>query len=144
MLFNKNWKNMSPLVFSTSLCRHATVTIKVAGRRAKLPGTIWPLTPIPIQACPSLILRHSIFLRNSTPQCTHADSCLLPFHTPLKMAAAIKAINAKIRSNKVLDYFCSTRKLLSPTDHSLSHHPRVRFAFPKVFVSLVLLLLLES
>ncbi len=27
----------------------------------------------------------------------------------LAMAAAIKAINAKIRSNKVLDYFCSTR-----------------------------------
>ncbi|EIT78356.1 hypothetical protein AO1008_09216 [Aspergillus oryzae 100-8] len=26
------------------------------------------------------------------------------------MAAAIKAINAKIRSNKVLDYVCSTRK----------------------------------
>jgi hypothetical protein len=26
------------------------------------------------------------------------------------MAAAIKAINAKIRSNKVLDYFCSTRE----------------------------------
>ena len=26
-----------------------------------------------------------------------------------KMAASIKAINAKIRSNKVLDYFCSTR-----------------------------------
>lgn len=25
------------------------------------------------------------------------------------MAAAVKAINAKIRSNKVLDYFCSTR-----------------------------------
>jgi hypothetical protein len=55
------------------------------------------------------------------------------------MAAAIKAINAKIRSNKVLDYFCSTRKLLSPADHSLSHHPRVRFALPKVLVFLVLL-----
>jgi len=27
------------------------------------------------------------------------------------MAAAIKAINAKIRANKVLDYFCSTRML---------------------------------
>lgn len=33
--------------------------------------------------------------------------------TPLtrNMAAAIKAINAKIRSNKVADYVCSTRKL---------------------------------
>jgi mitochondrial pyruvate carrier 1 len=30
------------------------------------------------------------------------------------MAAAIKAINAKIRSNKVLDYFCSTRTLFDP------------------------------
>ena len=29
----------------------------------------------------------------------------------VSMAAAIKAINAKIRSNKVLDYFCSTRML---------------------------------
>lgn len=32
----------------------------------------------------------------------------------IKMAAAIKAINAKIRSNKVLDYVCSTRTY---------HHP---------------------
>ena len=31
------------------------------------------------------------------------------------MAAAIKAINAKIRSNKVLDYFCSTRTLRLPS-----------------------------
>ena len=28
------------------------------------------------------------------------------------MAAAIKALNAKIRSNKVLDYVCSTRTYL--------------------------------
>jgi hypothetical protein len=28
------------------------------------------------------------------------------------MAAAIKAINAKIRSNKVLDYVCSTRTFI--------------------------------
>jgi hypothetical protein len=28
------------------------------------------------------------------------------------MAAFIKAINAKIRSNPALDYFCSTRTLL--------------------------------
>ena len=35
------------------------------------------------------------------------------------MAAAIKAINAKIRSNKVLDYFCSTRTFtLLPNDDS--------------------------
>lgn len=32
------------------------------------------------------------------------------------MAAAIKAVNAKIRSNKVLDYFCSTRMCASPYD----------------------------
>jgi hypothetical protein len=30
------------------------------------------------------------------------------------MAAAIKAINAKIRSNKVLDYLCSTRTCCNP------------------------------
>jgi hypothetical protein len=29
------------------------------------------------------------------------------------MAAAIKALNAKIRSNKWTDYFCSTRTFLS-------------------------------
>jgi hypothetical protein len=29
--------------------------------------------------------------------------------TPLNMAAAVKALNAKIRSNPTLDYFCSTR-----------------------------------
>jgi len=28
---------------------------------------------------------------------------------PSNMAAAIKALNAKIRSNKYTDYFCSTR-----------------------------------
>jgi hypothetical protein len=33
-----------------------------------------------------------------------------PWYLSVKMAAAIKAINAKIRSNKVLDYFCSTRE----------------------------------
>jgi hypothetical protein len=32
-----------------------------------------------------------------------------PLSTPLTMAAAVKALNAKIRSNKYLDYFCSTR-----------------------------------
>jgi len=31
------------------------------------------------------------------------------------MAAAIKAVNAKIRSNKVLDYFCSTREFTRRT-----------------------------
>lgn len=36
--------------------------------------------------------------------------CSLTSQFPLTMAAAIKAINAKIRSNKVLDYFCSTRE----------------------------------
>jgi hypothetical protein len=29
------------------------------------------------------------------------------------MAAAIKALNAKIRSNPVSDYFCSTREYLT-------------------------------
>ena len=36
-----------------------------------------------------------------------------PSHT--KMAAAIKALNAKIRSNPVSDYFCSTRTLIRNT-----------------------------
>lgn len=35
------------------------------------------------------------------------------------MAAAIKAINAKIRSNKVLDYVCSTRTFI-PNRQQLS------------------------
>ena len=33
------------------------------------------------------------------------------------MAAAIKALNARIRANPVADYFCSTRT----SDHSLAH-----------------------
>jgi hypothetical protein len=37
------------------------------------------------------------------------------------MAAAIKAINAKIRSNKVLDYICSTRTC----------NPQRLYLFPK-------------
>ena len=42
------------------------------------------------------------------------------------MAAAIKAINAKIRSNKALDYFCSTRKFYlghTPADAALVANP---------------------
>jgi hypothetical protein len=35
---------------------------------------------------------------------------------PSKMAAAIKALNAKIRSNKYSDYFCSTR-MFYPSPH---------------------------
>jgi hypothetical protein len=31
------------------------------------------------------------------------------------MAAAIKALNAKIRSNKFADYFCSTRTYCPPS-----------------------------
>jgi hypothetical protein len=60
------------------------------------------------------------------------------------MAAAIKAVNAKIRSNKVLDYFCSTRKLLpqahrfSESSHSRSH------ALAKVLAFSVLFYLLHS
>lgn len=39
------------------------------------------------------------------------------------MAATIKAINAKIRSNKVLDYVCSTRTYsLDPEFPALSGH----------------------
>ena len=30
------------------------------------------------------------------------------------MAAAIKALNARIRANPVTDYFCSTRESLPP------------------------------
>jgi hypothetical protein len=37
-----------------------------------------------------------------------------------KMAAAIKALNAKIRSNKYTDYFCSTRRSYPTRFHSLS------------------------
>jgi hypothetical protein len=103
-----------------------------------------------IQACPSLIPRPqaSFFFTIQTPQCTHTDSNLLSSHTPLKMAAAIKAINAKIRSNKVLDYFCSTRKLLSLLPPQQITRcvitPTFAFALPKVFVFLVLLSPLES
>lgn len=39
------------------------------------------------------------------------------------MAAAIKAINAKIRSNKVLDYVCSTRTYRFST---LSERPNIQ------------------
>jgi hypothetical protein len=42
-------------------------------------------------------------------------TALLPRNTPIPaptMAAAIKALNAKIRSNKYSDYFCSTRTFL--------------------------------
>jgi hypothetical protein len=35
------------------------------------------------------------------------------------MAAAIKALNAKIRSNKYLDYFCSTRTLSFPFEQNI-------------------------
>ncbi|KNG90779.1 hypothetical protein ANOM_000891 [Aspergillus nomiae NRRL 13137] len=44
---------------------------------------------------------------NCLPVSDHSPLPSLP-QSPVKMAAAIKAINAKIRSNKVLDYVCST------------------------------------
>ena len=46
------------------------------------------------------------------------------------MAAAIKAINAKIRSNKVLDYFCSTRKLLLPPADQFGESSQTRWRAP--------------
>lgn len=46
---------------------------------------------------------------NCLPVPDHSPLPSLP-QSPVNMAAAIKAINAKIRSNKVLDYVCSTRK----------------------------------
>jgi hypothetical protein len=36
-------------------------------------------------------------------------NCDRPTHDLSRQAAAIKALNAKIRSNKYTDYFCSTR-----------------------------------
>lgn len=44
---------------------------------------------------------------NCLPVPDHSPLPSLP-QSPVNMAAAIKAINAKIRSNKVLDYVCST------------------------------------
>lgn len=75
------------------------------------------LTPTPVQAAPSLILRPIFSTRYCGPtiQCVTAESYFSSYSSPVRMAAAIKAINAKIRSNKVLDYFCSTRTLLSPS-----------------------------
>ena len=35
------------------------------------------------------------------------------------MAAAVKALNAKIRSNKYLDYFCSTRMFDPDSDSAV-------------------------
>lgn len=40
------------------------------------------------------------------------------------MAAAIKAINAKIRSNKVLDYVCSTRTYRTRPEFPAGHRDR--------------------
>lgn len=42
----------------------------------------------------------------------NAVFCIVPFShsTTDRMAALVKAVNAKIRSNPVLDYVCSTRE----------------------------------
>jgi hypothetical protein len=40
------------------------------------------------------------------------------------MAAVIKAINAKIRSNAVLDYVCSTRTYRLQVSRSFPHRDR--------------------
>ena len=45
------------------------------------------------------------------------------------MAAAISALNAKIRSQPVLNYLCSTRKL-----HPLNLVARVLYSFPAMFI----------
>lgn len=47
--------------------------------------------------------------RPITPQQTSTPYTEQSHTTVDKMAAAIKALNAKIRSNPVADYFCSTR-----------------------------------
>ena len=46
------------------------------------------------------------------------------------MAAAIKAVNAKIRSNKLLDYVCSTRESTSLPFYSLGGRCRDDFHPP--------------
>lgn len=56
----------------------------------------------------------------SQPEQSHADVD--------KMAAAIKALNAKIRSNPVLDYFCSTRESRADLRGGLLARPLERIA----------------
>ena len=49
------------------------------------------------------------FSRRRSPLILPFSSTTVNLRAPVTMAATVKAINAKIRSNKVLDYFCSTR-----------------------------------
>jgi hypothetical protein len=57
-------------------------------------------------------IKPDLFSTLNLPPTSHPPFSLSrdPWYRSVKMAAAIKAINAKIRSNKVLDYFCSTRE----------------------------------
>lgn len=48
----------------------------------------------------------------TAPTTTRPTPFLAYNPSPVAMAAAIKALNAKIRSNKYTDYFCSTRMCL--------------------------------
>ena len=69
----------------------------------------------------SLFLRSKIHIDHASP---------LPESTSLIMAAAIAALNAKIRSQPVLNYVCSTRTFfLVPSSSSLSLSPRLLFPF---------------
>lgn len=50
------------------------------------------------------------FLRYTLIRTQHVWPTRDPPHSALIMAAAVKALNAKIRSNPVSDYLCSTRE----------------------------------
>lgn len=70
---------------------------------------IWVDQPVLHRLPPSRANKTSIQQRNSLPRRRHPTYPFPPTHTTHIMAAFIKAANAKIRSNPVSDYVCSTR-----------------------------------
>lgn len=87
--------------------RKATPHLVHVTLRRLTPKRVWQRKRPP--SCPSTVSFSASFLLS--PTLSHVSSFLLILG---KMAAAIKAINAKIRSNKVLDYVCSTRTYYPP------------------------------
>jgi hypothetical protein len=95
------------------------IKLEYFAQRAIIPIPINSTDNKPALSSPSPLLFLSLYLQFWSPPRTK---------NRFKMAAAIKAINARIRANPVLDYFCSTRTSLvsyALTPHSPEGSPGI-------------------
>jgi hypothetical protein len=91
--------------------RRPTQPCRTLGKRHLSPnGSASATTPAAVELATTLHAHDHSRLR--TQLTLEARTDLYPHTRSFAMAAAIKALNAKIRSNPYTDYFCSTRRFL--------------------------------